>query len=105
MGTKVFVTGRSKTQTIHKGEDCPVLLGRAKDWQVLDLDTIPHPDPCRHCYPDAPSIRVLHRKCCGSITLPCAHNGGVLVKTARRLAYVWPEDAHRYTLVKAVLLD
>jgi hypothetical protein len=103
MSTRVYITGTSRT--VHKSEECPVLLGRAKTWLEADLDDIQHPNLCKFCYPDAPSIKVLHRKCCGSMTLPCAHNGGVLVETARRLAYVWPEDAHQYTLVNAVPLD
>lgn len=100
MGVSVYATSRGRI--IHASPDCVALKHRARGWAERDLDDIEHPDLCKHCWPEQPRLRVAHRQCCGSMTLPCRHNGGVLVRMERRVGYVWPEDAHRYTLVNPV---
>jgi hypothetical protein len=40
--------------------------------------------------------------------MPCKHNGGVLVtldENSARSAWVWPENAHHYTLANPSQLD
>jgi hypothetical protein len=51
--------------------------------------------PCKTCYPDAPTIRLLKRYCYECDTgNPCAHNGGVLIKRRGHgfPQYVWSDS-------------
>lgn len=104
---------RSETSTrFHRSRTCKQLKRPSiKGIIEQDLDDV-RGIPCRTCYPDAPKVSSIHRRCstCGGDTnVPCAHNGGVLVRqeiprrqtlmagpgeTYVRYAWVWPEHAH-----------
>lgn len=109
----------------HKSPDCSALKRGQKrrnkrPVQAVKVQEIERPEPCKHCFPDAPVTKVWHPKCdrCnGGRLAPCEHNGGVLVQTTRtgqwvpgggwdptltvkRYRYVWPENAHHYRLVQ-----
>lgn len=99
MSDTVYTTGRSRV--VHDSPACRGLVGKAVTVLEWDASRVASPKLCAFCYPQ---FQVASRRvrCCGSITRACAHNGGVLVKVSNRMVYVWPEHAHRHTLVKAV---
>lgn len=105
MGLVVFKAGRSSR--VHASPDCPPLVQKAKIVLEWDLDQVPKARFCKICFPDAPVHKSRRTRCCGTITRACQHNGGVLVLfpgSPSHLGWVWPEDAHRHTLVNPVPL-
>ena len=126
MTATVWVTG-TRNIHVHKAPDCRGIKrgqahGLATEVREVPLVDVFHPDPCRWCWPEAPELRVWHPTCqvCGHVKpIPCPHNGAVLVLQPRhgqwtgqwgtseydadsvtyQRRWVWPENAHRYSLV------
>ena len=108
MGTMVYGTGTRNTR-YHRTPDCRVLVKPALNPTMeFDAAQLHNPVLCSVCFDDQPVIKVIHARCCGKIATPCKHNGGVLIYNSRDpyrpLRWVWPEDAHRYSLVKSIHL-
>jgi len=104
----------------HRVEDCrhltkPPARGEAKPVRAVELADLVMARPCKHCYPDAPSYKIVRRVChaCNPRrALPCSHNGGVrvtLTRTTRyvslfrdpgddfpQVTYVWPDQVWFY---------
>jgi hypothetical protein len=116
MGRLVYLTD-SLNVCVHDRPDCPALQRgqrfkkRPKQIKIRDLTTIRAPKPCKVCWPDAPRLKVRHHQCTECRfrrPMPCKHNGGVLVtldENSARSAWVWPENAHHYTLANPSQLD
>lgn len=124
-GVKVYRASTLNTK-VHARADCRGLVAHVKgsvhELNIVDLST---PDLCRICFPDAPRIKVFHGRClrCRQRrALPCPHNGAVQVLVSQRdgrsrldpgqspgvlvqTRWVWPENAHHYTLVNPGPLD
>jgi hypothetical protein len=114
---QVFVT--SHGAHFHSEVTCPrIRMGQASKHSsapahAVPISSIDGLSPCRSCYPDAPRIKFLKRRCkeCGSAR-PCAHNGGVRVLVPAvyrrgsallpagtviyRRRWVWPDVAWMY---------
>lgn len=104
----------------HRSEDCRQLTkkppeGKPRELLEVDLADLTRPVPCRTCYTDLPTIRMVKQYCyvCNKGSArPCEHNGGVPVfityETSYRSllrepgdlitkqVYVWPDRAHHY---------
>jgi len=88
-------------RAVHARPNCPRLLRNLRH-PIREL-----PDSyfrvnslCGTCFTG--QVSSLHARCsvCNHKTVtPCPHNGGVQVKGATRLLWVWPEDAISRTLV------
>lgn len=127
MSTTVWTTGGRNTR-VHLVQDCRgIRLGQASGGTPLPvrevpLDDVHHPLLCRWCFPKAKRLKVWHPICSvckHNKPRPCPHNGAVLVWQPRRgqwtgrwglssfdpdlvtyqQRWVWPENAHKYTLV------
>ena len=110
------------SKTAHSSPDCVRLTGAMNHMFEYSIDDLNHRTLCKKCFPDRPkTIKTAHLICtlCEQNTpRPCAHNGGVRVyvreafKAGRgtqtediplyRRAWVWPENAWKYTLVNPV---
>ena len=108
MGRLVYMTD-SKNVRVHDTPECRQLaIAQAqrrypRPVKAVDLETIQAPKLCKRCWPEAPRAKVRHVQCtkCGHHRpMPCPHNGGieVLLTNHKGWTWVWPENAHHYTL-------
>ncbi len=111
MSTLVYSFGGPLSR-IHSSPDCPGIRRSNKSETIRQFEfaQLPNKRLCLHCFPDAPTLRSVHTLCCTKTNVtPCKHNGGVLVYNAkdpfRPLRWVWPEDAHKYSLVNPIQLN
>lgn len=109
-----------KRARFHKTEVCRQLTkkpcrGVRGELREVDLRDLERPIPCRTCYDDLPSLRMVKQYCfeCNTGSArACEHNGGVPVFISYatyyrsllrepgdqilKQIYVWPDRAHRY---------
>lgn len=126
MSTLVWTSGSRHTH-VHAVPDCHgARCGKAGPMHQVELASLRNPVPCKRCFPAVPRLRVWHQRCqlCGhSRPTPCPHNGAVLALVPHQgrwvtldgervydpdtmtwdRRWVWPENAHQYTLVDSAL--